>query len=272
MRKKSLFKHFVAGLIFIATMIGCGGAAKLYNVEQKTFEQVSTTPMKEAILKAGESLGWMMSNQNDNTIIGQISRKSYFAKIEIKYTHNSYSIHLLESENLSYDREKNTIRSGYNGWIINLENQIDSLINPLVMTPELKQQELLAQQDKKNLNNVKEDMEAERNRKIVKKTTIIQDVMNKKISKSLSIEEVEQAIYNAGKNNGWIMKKQETGFILAKKVIKKHTMVVRISYSKDDYSITYIASENLNYNNYYIHQNYNIWINHLENDIDFAVN
>lgn len=255
MKIKSL--NIFAVALFALIMIGCGGPVKLYNVENKMLEGTTTQSMKSAILEAGESLGWMMKEEDSNTIIGSIMRKQYSAKIAIDYGANSYSIKLLESENLSYDPQAQTIRSGYNGWILNLENQIDGIATPLIMTESLKKKELEAQADKKNKSTTDNGLRE------------IYDIINVPIAQGHSIEAVEKAIFTSGKQNGWLMKKQKDGFILAKKVVRKHTMVVRISYDQEHFSITYITSENLKYQGYYIHRNYNVWIQQLEQGINF---
>lgn len=266
MKIKSL--NIFAVALFALIMIGCG-PVKLYNVENKIIEGANKEVLKRAIFDAGYSLGWNMREENSNTIIGTLVRKKFSAtanpqftgyydvKISITYNENSYSIKLLEANNLDYNPTEETIRSGYNGWIINLENQIDGIATPLMMTESLKKKELEAQADKKNKSTTDNGLRE------------IYDVINAPISKGHSIEAIEKAIFTSGKQNNWLMKKQKEGFILAKKVIRKHTMVVRISYDQAHFSINYITSENLKYQGYYIHRNYNVWIQQLEQGINF---
>lgn len=97
----------------------------------------------------------------------------------------------------------------------------------------------------------------------------IYDVMNTPISQVHTLQEVEQAILTAGRQYDWMMKKQEDGFILAKKIVRHHVAIARTAYSEKEYSITYIASEKLHYQKYHVHQNYNIWVKELETGINY---
>ena len=101
----------------------------------------------------------------------------------------------------------------------------------------------------------------------------IYNVVNKKINKNYnSLSKIEEKILNVGEKISWVMSKQKDGFILAKVVRRVHTAFVRIDYSLDSYSITYITSEKLGADTHYnIHNNYNIWIKELEEEIDFSL-
>lgn len=260
--KKSILK-ILSLSIFIFILTGCG-VNKVYNVSPKSFnEKPQNQTVYNAIIKAGEYLGWNMKQVDNNTIIANLVIREHSAKIKITYDTNSYNIKLLEAENLDYDKNNNTIHNNYNGWIRNLENQIDSRLVVLKMNEELKQEE------QKTLKYKNNQLPAGNN-----KYKPIYNIENKKIDKKYeNLEQISNKILKVGDKINWVMAKQKEGFILAKVVRRVHTAIVRIDYTLDTYSITYITSTNLGADTHYnIHNNYNIWIKELESGIDFALN
>lgn len=274
--KLAIIKSFLVSLCLVL-VAGCA-TSSVYNVRTKTFEEVASISMKNGILNAGESLGWMMKEENSNTIIGLMKVKEHQAKIAIVYTKDSYSIRLIEALNMNYDSQKQVIRKGYNSWILKLENTIDALVNPLYMTEKLKTKELDAQKDKNLLKNAKEAKKTIDNSFYGIGTSFynsnlreVYDVINTPILKKLTLKNIEENIFSMGQQQGWLMKKQENGFILAKKIVRHHIATIRIMYTQNNYSITYVTSEKLHYQGYHIHQNYNIWVKELEKGINFSL-
>lgn len=270
----SWIKYVLLSSAFLFIM-GCASAS-VYNVKTKTFEDVSSLSMKNAVLNAGEELGWMMKEDGSNRIIGLMRIKDYQAKIAVDYTTDSYSIQLLEAKNMKYDAQKQMIKRGYNTWILQLESKIDGLVKPLKMSATLQKKELQAHKDKENLASLKSsELKKPGSKGLVLVGQFhgnlheIYDVMNTPISQVHTLQEVEQAILTAGRQYDWMMKKQEDGFILAKKIVRHHVAIARIAYSQKEYSITYITSEKLHYQTYHVHQNYNIWVKELETGINY---
>lgn len=83
------------------------------------------------------------------------------------------------------------------------------------------------------------------------------------ISAKHSSKDIKKAIVYSGTALGWNMNSNKEGFILGTLFMGKHTAIVDINYSKNQYSITYRDSQNLNYDGANIHRNYNIWIQNL---------
>ncbi len=81
--------------------------------------------------------------------------------------------------------------------------------------------------------------------------------------------QAEKAIKTAGTKLGWNMAKLEPGLIRGTLNLRKHVAVVDISYDGRGYSIDYVDSENLKYDEEtgQIHKNYNSWIQNLERQI-----
>jgi len=245
-------------LLVIVTIIltGCG-VGTVYNVENKIFQKrLDNRSMESIIIDSGKSLGWTMKKiDNKDIIIATLLKRNHSATIKIEYTNNSYKIHFVSAKNLKYDKANNTIHNNYNGWIGNLENQIDSRLKPLEMNSTLIEEEKKAMLDSKNNTNLESMGKLEK----------IYNVTQAQIkAKSTNLSEIGDKIIKAGRDNGWIMAKQKNGFILARMVQRVHTAIVRIDYTTTEYNITYITSDKLSYKDYSIHKNYNIWIKNLE--------
>jgi len=86
-----------------------------------------------------------------------------------------------------------------------------------------------------------------------------------------SAEKTYNAIAKAGAKLGWrISKTNEEGKLKGTLHLREHIAIVRINYSASEYSIDYVSSEELMYNEERneIHKNYNGWIKNLKRDID----
>jgi len=83
--------------------------------------------------------------------------------------------------------------------------------------------------------------------------------------------DIAQAIVTAGGSLGWVMKKKEPGHIVGTLHLRDHVAIVDITYDKENYSITYNDSTNLDYDGTNIHSNYNGWITNLSNAINNQV-
>lgn len=257
--------------VFILTLAtifftSCGSVAKVYNIEKNTVVVDSHYTLQEAIILTLESLKWSIEKRTDSTITATYRNKKYFSTIEITYSDNLYSINLLDAKNLDYDASKQTIKGGYNGWIQNIEYQINEYMKPLKMTGILINSEKNILEDR---NLYKDKLEENPKDKYLK----IYEIFNKNIMTNKNLNEIEQSIIKASHENGWITNKIEKNVLLAKKVLQrgKHTMHIKISYDNNQYSIIHIASHNLNYKEYKIHRNYNIWIRELEQSIDYQL-
>jgi hypothetical protein len=85
------------------------------------------------------------------------------------------------------------------------------------------------------------------------------------------MEQIKKAIITAGAGLGWRMASQSPGHLIGTLNLRKHTAIVDIKFTTENFSITYNSSTNLDYNQLsdgaYIHSNYNGWIQNLEKAI-----
>ena len=84
---------------------------------------------------------------------------------------------------------------------------------------------------------------------------------------------VERAIAAGMAQRGWVASREGPGTILGTLHVRAHTVVVRVTYTKDWFQIAYVRSENMDYSRSAdgketIHHNYNAWVDNLADDID----
>ena len=116
----------VIALTLLAAVVGC--AAPIYNVNNapvtsSSAKQLSASQVREAIVRAGASLGWVMNDSGPNTLTGTIHLRTHTAVIDIPYSAQSYSINYVTSKNLN--ASNGSIHKNYNGWITNLTRAIE---------------------------------------------------------------------------------------------------------------------------------------------------
>jgi hypothetical protein len=91
-----------------------------------------------------------------------------------------------------------------------------------------------------------------------------------------TLDQVAQAITAAATSKQWAVARQSEGSFLATRVVKgKHTIVTNISFTPEQYSVTYHSSDNMNYGEHRgvpsIHPNYNVWTRELVEAIRIEV-
>lgn len=89
--------------------------------------------------------------------------------------------------------------------------------------------------------------------------------------KSLTEQQVRQAIVTAGAGLGWTMSEVAPGHMVATLKIRDHLAKADVNYSPKAFSIAYKDSVNLKYDGTQIHSNYNGWIHNLQNAITAAL-
>jgi len=84
---------------------------------------------------------------------------------------------------------------------------------------------------------------------------------------SASKEEIAEAIWSAGRRDGWQIEKVGEWKLKAVKRIRNHSATISIHYSKNTLDISYVDSDNLDFDGQNIHENYNVWIHRLTEKI-----
>ncbi len=86
------------------------------------------------------------------------------------------------------------------------------------------------------------------------------------------LAEIRDVIIDAGRQRGWVLMPQGAGVIRGGILVRnKHKVDVEILYDVEKFSIIYLSSVNMNYEERdgeaYIHPSYISWINNLKQDI-----
>jgi hypothetical protein len=105
-------------------MVACR-RSPIYNVNSATInvpKRLKPDQVRDAIVRAGEGLGWQMQPTGHGHIVGTLYLRTHMAQVDIPYTTTSYSITYRDSKDLNYDGS--TIHSNYNNWIHNLDQAI----------------------------------------------------------------------------------------------------------------------------------------------------
>lgn len=117
-------------LVLIAAVVGLAACrtAPVYNIDDATIvssteQKLTPEQVKKAIIRAGASLGWIMKEEAPGHIVGTLHLRTHMAQVDINYDADSYSINYKNSSNLKYDGAN--IHSNYNGWIQNLQRNIE---------------------------------------------------------------------------------------------------------------------------------------------------
>ena len=80
-------------------------------------------------------------------------------------------------------------------------------------------------------------------------------------------KDVSEAIFAAGRREGWRVREVTPGQINAEKTVRTHRAFVRIDYDTTGFSVTLVEAENLLFDGTRIHKTYNLWVQQLEKSI-----
>ncbi len=111
-------------LVAVAALTGCR-SNPVMNVDDAAISlqnKPSMEQVEKAIIRAGASLGWNIKKIAPGKMEGRLLIRSHVAVVDITYNTKSYSIQYKDSTNLDYDGTN--IHSNYNGWVQNLNRNI----------------------------------------------------------------------------------------------------------------------------------------------------
>jgi len=99
----------------------------VYNVEQSQVPAgITAKQVEKNIVKALIQKGWQVKANANGIILAEILVRTHTARIEISFDASQYSINYVDSTNLKYDANKNTIHKNYNNWIIYIDRLIQT--------------------------------------------------------------------------------------------------------------------------------------------------
>jgi hypothetical protein len=119
-------KKIILVVLSMLTLAACK-STPIYNIDNSnvpsglTINQVEKNIVKALVLK-----GWQVKSKNNGVILAEIMVRTHTAKIEIAFNANQYSINYVDSTNLKYNAQNNTIHKNYNNWIIYIDRLIQT--------------------------------------------------------------------------------------------------------------------------------------------------
>jgi uncharacterized lipoprotein YajG len=122
-------------LASLALLAGCG-TLPVHNVNNSPVLTMDDKPVtmkevKNAILRSGIELGWVMRPISEGKIQATINLRKHSAEANITYDKKAYSITYVSSSNLKYSN--GNIHKNYNGWIQNLDKRIRGKISGITL-------------------------------------------------------------------------------------------------------------------------------------------
>jgi hypothetical protein len=119
-------KVFAAIAAAALLLVGCR-TVPIHNVKDVPVnvpagQTATLATVEQAIVRAGNSLGWQMKVEKPGLIVGTLNLRTHTAVVDIPFTTSSFSILYKNSVNL--EQKGDTIHSNYNGWVQNLDQAI----------------------------------------------------------------------------------------------------------------------------------------------------
>ena len=124
----------IAAAALAVTAGGCARTAPILNLENVPVttpggKALSASQVRGAIITAGTSLGWRITDAGPGKLEGALHLREHSAVVDIPYTAKSYSIIYKSSDRLG--ESGGTIHSNYNGWVQILDRAIRTEISRL---------------------------------------------------------------------------------------------------------------------------------------------
>jgi hypothetical protein len=120
------YKRILATLGVALMLAGCT-SRPIVNVTDApvvtaTGKQLTADQVRNAIVSAGNGLGWVMTPVSPGLVSGRLTLRDHVAVVNVSYTAKMYSITYKDSTNLNYSGGQ--IHRNYNGWIENLDRDV----------------------------------------------------------------------------------------------------------------------------------------------------
>lgn len=100
----------------------------------------------------------------------------------------------------------------------------------------------------------------------------LQNSLNNPVPSGLTTAQIKEGIIKAGAKRGWIIKESSAhkNLLEGDLTVRHHRVSVQIPVSTSEYSINYVSSVNMDYDQArnLIHRSYLRWVSYLKQDID----
>lgn len=130
----SRIPRFAAWFVILLVAAGCARTQPIYNVSEapvlaSSGQEVTDQQVKEAIISAAQSKGWIVEPLEGNRLLASLKIRSHKAVVDIDYSAEQYSVTYKSSVLLLHDGD--VIHRNYNKWIKLLDERIRQNINAL---------------------------------------------------------------------------------------------------------------------------------------------
>lgn len=120
-------RTILAVILVIGAIAGCK-SVPIQNVSNVAITSSSGKPLspsevRTAIVQSGVSLGWKITDDGPEKLVGTLVLRTHTAVVDIPYSGSSYSVNYKSSVNLN--EGEGQIHKNYNSWIQNLTRAID---------------------------------------------------------------------------------------------------------------------------------------------------
>ena len=122
----TLSRRFVLMLMALVTVAaaGCRTTSVIDTEPSPIPPKLTQWQIEEAILHAGDELGWDMQRQRPGLIVGTRVEGSRIAVVEIPYNSRTFRIRYKDSYNLNYNATNHSIHKTYTSWVKKLDRAI----------------------------------------------------------------------------------------------------------------------------------------------------
>ena len=122
-----------AVVLGVALTLACRTAPVLNIENGEVPPGLSAQQVHEAIVSAVPRRGWDVTLDEPGHVMARLDKRGHSATVDIDYTSTHYSIRHHESTDLGFDGTK--IHKNYNGWVTNLNKDIQSELRRRPATP-----------------------------------------------------------------------------------------------------------------------------------------
>lgn len=124
----------LAATVAAVALAACQTPQAIQNIDgaavtPSTAKSVSAAQVRAAIITAGTSLGWKVTDAGPGKLEGTLNLRSHTAVVDIPYNSSTYSIKHKRTEGLN--ESGGMIHRNYNSWIANFDRAIRTEISRL---------------------------------------------------------------------------------------------------------------------------------------------
>ncbi len=101
-------------------------------VDQPIPQELSLEEVKQGMVEGGLKRNWIIEEQSENLMKADIHVRSHYVAVNIKLHDGKYDILYLDSDNMKY-KPDGTIHRKYNGWVANLNGDIQNALRRMAI-------------------------------------------------------------------------------------------------------------------------------------------